>query len=338
MISKAPRVCALGALSAQVWHTPTMRRLTVKRMIDHLTALVSSCLKAFASFLAGALLTASWGAAEPLSPERVTFVSADSKTTLVGFVFKPARIAGQHPAIVLIHGRAGAYSGEAKGIYDSSTLSPRHTAWGRIWAEAGYLAILVDGFGPRGYPQGFPRFSYEDRPAELDETMIRPRDAYGALGYLRSRSDVVPEQIGLMGWSNGGSAVLVAMAPEWRPSAGGFRAALAFYPGCRLKGRFDNAPLRPYAPMLILHGTDDEEVSHEHCLDLIEASQASKGALDIRLFDGATHSFDSPTRSRQSLPPNANAREEAISAALAFFTTHLEGESSPNQHGGKKKR
>lgn len=109
MISKAPRVCALGALSAQVWHTPTMRRLTVKRMIDQLAALVSSCLKAFASFLAGALLTASWGAAEPLSPERVTFVSADSKTTLVGFVFKPARIAGQHPAIVLMHGRAGAY-------------------------------------------------------------------------------------------------------------------------------------------------------------------------------------------------------------------------------------
>ena len=38
------------------------------------------------------------------------------RATLVGFVFKPARIAGQHPAIVLMHGRAGAYSSEAKGI------------------------------------------------------------------------------------------------------------------------------------------------------------------------------------------------------------------------------
>ena len=116
------------------------------------------------------------------------------------------------PAVVMMHGRAGAYSSAADGRYDASTLSRRHRMWGELWARQGYLAILVDGFGPRGYPQGFPRFSYGRRPPEVDEVAVRPLDAYGALAYLRTRADVVPDRIGLQGWSNGGSATLSAMA------------------------------------------------------------------------------------------------------------------------------
>ena len=65
--------------------------------------------------------------------------------------------------------QAGLISSLAKGVYGATTLSRRHQAWGELWAAQGYLAILVDGFGPRGYPQGFPRGSYQDRPAELNE-------------------------------------------------------------------------------------------------------------------------------------------------------------------------
>jgi carboxymethylenebutenolidase len=119
------------------------------------------------------------------------------------------------------------------------------------------------------------------------------------------------------------------MAPEWDRPEGGFRAALAFYPGCRLKGRFDETPLRPYAPVLILHGTDDEEVSHEHCLDLVEASHAAGGTIEIELYEGATHGFDSPTSSRQSLAANRGAAEKAESAALDFFARHLQDKAAP---------
>src|SRR5205085_12518151 len=90
------------------------------------------------------------------------------------------------PAVVMMHGRAGPYSSAANGVYDASTLSKRHQEWGHIWAQQGYLAILVDGFGPRGYPQGFPRFSYDSRPETLNEVTVRPLDAYGALTYRRA--------------------------------------------------------------------------------------------------------------------------------------------------------
>jgi dienelactone hydrolase len=148
----------------------------------------------------------------------------------------------------MMHGRAGAYSSLAKGRYDATTLSKRHQQWGHIWAQQGYLAILVDGFGPRGYPHGFPRYSNDTRPDELNEVTVRPLDAYGALAYLRTRDDVVADRVALQGWSNGGSATLAALsrtAPGINSPtpASGFRAGLVFYPACGLKGQFDDGIL-----------------------------------------------------------------------------------------------
>src|SRR5262249_16462880 len=192
-------------------------------------------------------------------PEKVIFPSADQKTTLVGYVFRPPQAGSERlPAVVMMHGRAGAYSQLANGTYDGTTLSKRHKFWGETLAHEGYIAMLVDGFGPRGYPHGFRQQSYDQRPPELDETTVRPLDAYGALAYLRSRSDVDPNAIGLLGWSNGGSATLAAMSADTPgltdPSPQtGFRGALAVYPACGLKGKFDDGYL-PYAPLRVFIG------------------------------------------------------------------------------------
>src|SRR5262245_54542435 len=89
------------------------------------------------------------------SAQRLTFPSLDRKTTLTGYLFLPRARSGRVPAVVMMHGRAGAYSSRANGVYDAATLSKRHQAWGELWASRGYVALLVDGFGPRGYPAGF---------------------------------------------------------------------------------------------------------------------------------------------------------------------------------------
>jgi dienelactone hydrolase len=280
-----------------------------------------------------ALAVLAWqSAAAPAAdvPERVTFMSADHKTTLVGYVYKrEGPGTAPVPAVVMMHGRAGAYSSHANGVYDASTLSKRHQAWGRIWAEQGYIAVMVDGFGPRGYPQGFPRFSYESRPEELDEVAVRPLDAYGALAYLRSRADVTADRIGLMGWSNGGSAALAALSLE---AAGiehptpvtGFRAALVFYPGCGLKGEFEENGYLPYAPVEMFHGTADKETSAPRCAALVERSRDLGGDISITLYPGATHGFDDPSRKRQKNPANAAATEDAVAKAQGFFERQLD--------------
>jgi dienelactone hydrolase len=280
----------------------------------------------------GFVLVALCDAARPPEPEalpeRVSFPSADGRSTLVGYVFKPRHISDTRtPAVVMLHGRGGAYSSLAHGRYDATTLSQRHRMWGLLWAAQGYVAVLVDGFGPRGQPQGFARGTYKDRPAAIDEVTVRPLDAYGALAYLRTRADVAADRIGLQGWSNGGSAALAAMAPdapgitEHSPAAG-FRAALVFYPGCGLKHRFDDG-FAPYAPVRIFQGTADEEVSPRLCQRLAARSRARHGDIALTLYPGATHDFDDPGRRRQRLDANASAKADATVAAVQFFAQQL---------------
>ena len=280
---------------------------------------------ALALALAPPLLKARSAQDGPL-PERVEFPSADGKTTLVGYLFKSSsETTGRVPAVVMMHGRAGAYSSRANGVYDAGTLSLRHKFWGGFWADQGYVAVLVDGFGPRGYPQGFGRFSYSTRPPELDEVTKRPLDAYGALTYLRSRPDVVADRIALQGWSNGGSATLASMAPdapgiaEHTPEAG-FRAALALYPACGLKDHFAGRQYVSYAPLRVFVGTADEEISPRICRTLLEDAG---GDVKIRFYRGATHGFDDPGRSRQAIPANFKARFDVIDRAQRFFAGEL---------------
>jgi carboxymethylenebutenolidase len=294
--------------------------------------------RALARLLSAAALVLAWlpnAGAENSLPERVTFMSQDGATKLVGYVFAPQGKSGQMPAVVMMHGRAGAYSSLAHGRYDATTLSQRHRMWGELWAQLGYVAILVDGFGPRGYPHGFARFSYDRRPEALNEITVRPLDAYGALGYLRSRPDVVRDHIGLQGWSNGGSATLATMAEVAADTPGaamrgpvtGFRAALAFYPACGLKGMFDHG-YRPYAPVLVLQGDADEEVSPKRCAALVKRSRAEGGDIDIKLYPGSTHDFDDPGPHRQGVAANVVAKADALARAQAFFARLVEGRES----------
>jgi dienelactone hydrolase len=258
--------------------------------------------------------------------ERVAFPSADGKTTLTGYLFMPAKRAASVPAAVLMHGRGGVYSSKARGRYDASTISQRHRMWAELWAANGYVALLVDSFGPRGYPAGFPRFSYDTRPAEVNEITVRPLDAYGALAWLRTRKDIAGDRIGLQGWSNGGSAALAAMAAGsgfGRPeSQKGFNAALVFYPACRLRGRFDDG-YRPYAPVRVFHGTADEETSSRRCNAFVENSRKDGGDITMTLYPGAVHGFDDPGRVHQSDPANRKAKADAIARSLRFFAERL---------------
>lgn len=285
--------------------------------------IVASTATGFVAAGTAVLALSALARAQTVAPEHVTFPSADGKTALSGYVFAPTQRAARAPAVVMMHGRGGAYSTAAKGRYDAGTLSLRHKWWGELWAADGFVAVLVDGFGPRGHAAGFPRFSYKSRPAEVNEVDVRPLDALGALAWLRARGDIAADRIALQGWSNGGSAVLATMAaPVAQTHAPGFRAALAFYPACALRGRFDGG-IRPAAPVLVLHGTADEEVSYSRCRSLVERSRKLGGDIEIVSYPDATHNFDNPGGERQQLEANRKARTDSIARARRFLAERL---------------
>ncbi len=255
----------------------------------------------------------------------VHFESEDHQTKLVGYLFEPEG-GGKHPAVVMLHGRAGPYSSAAKGVYDAETLSKRHKEWGNFWAERGYVALLVDSFGPRGFPEGFPAGSYENRPAAVSEQTVRPLDAYGALRYLRGRKDVVPDRIGVQGWSNGGMTVLVTMsqhAPgiENPTPETGFRVALAEYPGCGMEAV--SGEYRPYAHLLLEVASADAEVSPKKCAAFAERAKRGGADIDFVIYEGAEHNFDDPGKKKQSNPANQQATEETMKRAEQLFAERL---------------
>jgi dienelactone hydrolase len=259
------------------------------------------------------------------TPETVFFPSRDGKTQLTAFLYKPA-MPGPHPAVVMMHGRSGPYSSLKRGVYDAENLTLRHKMWGDFWAQRGYLSLHVDSFGPRGYPQGFPRHSYNRRPPEVSEQQVRPLDAYGALDYLRLRGDVMADRIGLQGWSNGAMALLAAMggvsAMKQAAVAGGFRAALALYPSCR--AQLGQADYVPQAPVLLMVASDDEEVSPQICVQLAAAVEARGGRMQLVYYEGAHHAYDDPGPRKQSHAPNRAALEDTQRRAAQFFHEHLQ--------------
>jgi dienelactone hydrolase len=259
-------------------------------------------------------------------PETVYFPSADGKTEIVGYLFRPAG-AGPFPAIVMLHGRGGPYSitdntdctlvarQAAPSSCNAGTLSKRHAMWGQFWAEHGYLALLPDSFGPRGKARGFARGTHDDAARDdVNERNVRPLDAEGALAYLRSRNDVVASHIVLQGWSNGGSTALNVMIRQgMRP---GFRAALMFYPGCGPKSLVADT-VATNAKLAMFLAENDEEVSPAFCTELTGRSRAAGAAIDTTLYPGATHDFDDPGEKRQSVASNVAAKADATAKALA---------------------
>ena len=264
-------------------------------------------------------------------PETVYLSSADGRTEIVGYLFKPAP-SGRHPAIVLLHGRGGPYSTNVnasctqvgrsnKSPCNAATLSKRHRMWGEYWASRGHLALLIDSFGPRGKAHGFGRFTHGDAIRDdVNERTVRPLDAEGALAWLRKRGDIVADDIFLQGWSNGGSTALNVLQRQGTQNPG-FRAALVFYPGCGPRALL--APsLATAVPVTMFLASKDEEVSPANCQRFAERSRKAGSPIEIVLYPEATHGFDDPGAKRQSLPSNRSASADAFRRAIEIVRAH----------------
>jgi fermentation-respiration switch protein FrsA (DUF1100 family) len=92
-------------------------------------------------------------------------------------------------------------------------------------------------------------------------------DIHGALDWLAARPEVDRSRIVVLGWSEGGSALLAALKHRLGPMPLQARAAIAFSPAC---GAYAVTPgsYLPVAPLLILVGRLEERASAAPCLEL----------------------------------------------------------------------
>jgi carboxymethylenebutenolidase len=198
-------------------------------------------------------------------------------------------------------------------------LTKRTKMWGELWAEHGVLAIAVDSFGPRGKGHGFGRNTHDDPDRDsVNELTVRPLDAEGALDYLHQRGDIASERIAIQGWSNGASTTLNVMYRQATRTvrAPGFRQALVFYPGCGPKALLSTTAYQAGAPTMVFLAGNDEEVNPGNCRKALTGARAglngASGKVDITWYDGATHDFDDPGKTRQAVAANAQAKADSM--------------------------
>ena len=155
-------------------------------------------------------------------------------------------------------------------------------SWAAWLRGEGYVALAIDSFTPRG----IKNCAQGGQPTMSEFA----KDAAGALAYLRSLPFVDPKRIGVVGWSYGGGAALIAAraASDWLfdPGPGGFRAAVAFYPNCSQIGADTNIPL------LLLLGAADDYMPPGYCVTVAQEIQGRKQPIEWMVYPGATHAFD----------------------------------------------
>jgi dienelactone hydrolase len=246
--------------------------------------------------------------------EKITLPSGQkAPAELTGWLAEPAGL-GPFAAVVLLHGCSGAYTPSGK-------LNNRHLQWEEVLLGQGYAVLHLDSFGPRGVTQ---ICTVQDRT--IRASIERKRDAHAALAYLRTRAEIDPARIGLLGWSNGGSSVLAAMEEP------GFRTAVAFYPGCRASA---TRSYHPAGPLLMLHGSQDNWTPPARCQEMLAAMRQAGESVEAIDYPGAYHDFDWPGRAIRTHKgvrtesgtaisgTNEPARLDALIRVPAFLRLHL---------------
>lgn len=176
---------------------------------------------------------------------------------------------GPFAAVVILHGGPG--------------ISPPrcYLAAQELLAGWGYAALVVDSFSA-----GYPAKGRNDQPTFEDRT----HDAWAAAKYLASRADIRSQSIGVVGWSLGGLATLLAVSDNVAPDqdgAPGFAAAIAIGPECVSDLRDLNAHL------MILHGEADQSNPVADCRNMrVLGGTGSK--FELVTYPGAGHTFDFP--------------------------------------------
>ena len=210
---------------------------------------------------------------------------------------------GPFPAVVVLHGCDG--------------VGPHYRGWARLaLRDWGYVAMLVDSFGPRG-------LTNICTTTEFVSARVRGQDAFAAADYLRTLPNIRADRIGVIGFSHGGSTVMnTVMADTVQADrATPFTAAVAYYPGC-------NPPQSPLATdTMILIGDADDWTTATRCVRFRDQVQTAGHSFSLTVYPGAPHSFDGGGLQQVYLGHrvgvDVNAAVDSIAKTREFFAQRL---------------
>ncbi|MGX1319520.1 dienelactone hydrolase [Bradyrhizobium sp. USDA 377] len=186
---------------------------------------------------------------------------------------------GPFPTVIALHG-CGGLGGH------SDPVLPRYHDWAERLLKAGNAVLLPDSYGSRELgPQCRVKESHVKARRE------RVADIAASRAWLMKQAWVARDRISLMGWANGASALLWAVRPQStsRDQGPDFRAAIAFYPDCRISAGLGWSAR---VPTLLLIGGNDDVSSPPACRQMVDGAHGRSALARIVVYPGAYHDFD----------------------------------------------
>jgi len=223
--------------------------------------------------------------------EPVTYPSGDGTTSIPGYLATPAGD-GRHPAALILRGVAGPDDGYTE-------IARRLAEWG--------LVALLHGWKVRG----------DDPP---DDTVHD--DLRGAMAFLRSADRADARRPTVLGYCRGGVHAL--MAARAHPEIG---AVLIFH-GFAFRPTRARPGAQPFdlaesvdVPMLVLHGTEDEQAPVEGMRRMEQRMRELGRRAEFVFYEGARHGF--AVRTHPGFEAGAAAR--SFDEARRFLRAHVAG-------------
>jgi dipeptidyl aminopeptidase/acylaminoacyl peptidase len=231
-----------------------------------------------------------------VTPQPVTFTSADGLTIHGQLFLPPQRAAGRAPGVIFFHGGS-----RRQMLLGWHYRSYYHNAYAlnQYLANKGYVVLSVNYRSGIGYGLNF-REALNFGSTGASEY----NDVVAAGQVLRARADVDPARIGVWGGSYGGYLTAMALA----------KASDVFRVGVDMHGvhdwsleydipptdpaskvAFDSSPMAFVStwrsPVLLVHGDDDRNVKFNQTVMLADALRKRQVPVEDLIFPDEVHEF-----------------------------------------------
>jgi carboxymethylenebutenolidase len=227
--------------------------------------------------------------------EKVELAVADG-TRMAAYVARPER-GGPHPGLLVFQ--------EAFGVNRHiRNVSDR-------FAAEGYVVIAPELFhrtAPPGFEGSYTDFAALAPHYQAVTTETAEADIQAAYSWLRSNSQVKPDQISSVGFCMGGRVSFLAnsLVP--------LRAAVSFYGGGIAPGLLERVS-KLQAPSLLIWGELDKRITAEHRKAVTDALSAQQKAYVNVEFSRADHGFFCDERAAYE----PNSARQAWALTLEFL-------------------
>jgi dienelactone hydrolase len=213
------------------------------------------------------------------------------------FMLPAGKGKGPFPAVIVLHGCGG--------------RGPSQITWARRLNGWGYAALIPDSMTPRGVTS----VCAPDRQA-----LVTPRDRVADVGaavaWLRTRPEIDPNRIAVLGDSHGGATA--AMAAKRIYDSLGLRAAIDYY------GRCDEPAAQGKTPLLALAGELDDWGDPAAACELYGKDLRPGQIFEVHTYPETYHAFDNPALTHavnngHILEFNVVAAEDSFDRVHAFL-------------------